>query len=102
MGSGCQARLTTGRLRFDEWEQKLGQRVYVSATPSDYELTMLGRGGGGAVDPADGAGGSGGAGGAGDGAGAGADRGGEERAEQGERVMITTLTKRLAEDLSRT
>src|SRR3954447_21037143 len=27
-------------LRFDEWEKKLGQRVYVSATPADYEITM--------------------------------------------------------------
>src|SRR5262249_17089478 len=87
-------------LRFDEWEKKLGQRVYVSATPGDYELTMSGgevveqvirptglvdpvvR-----VEPA---------------------RGqvpallGEvrKRAEVRERVLITTLTKRLAEDLS--
>ena len=29
-------------LRFDEWEKKLGQRVYVSATPGDYEVTMSG------------------------------------------------------------
>ena len=29
-------------LRFDEWEKKLGQRVYVSATPGDYETTMSG------------------------------------------------------------
>jgi excinuclease ABC subunit B len=29
-------------LRFDEWEKKLGQRIYVSATPSDYEITMSG------------------------------------------------------------
>jgi excinuclease ABC subunit B len=88
-------------LRFDEWENKLGQRVYVSATPGDYEVAMSGgevveqvirptglidpvvR-----VEPA---------------------RGqvpallGEvkKRAERGERVLITTLTKRLAEDLSR-
>jgi excinuclease ABC subunit B len=88
-------------LRFDEWEQKLGQRVYVSATPSEYEITMSG----GEVveqvirptglvdpnvriEPA---------------------RGQvpallaevRTRAERGERVLITTLTKRLAEDLSR-
>ena len=25
-------------LRFDEWEERAGQRVYVSATPADYEL----------------------------------------------------------------
>src|SRR5215218_359101 len=88
-------------LRFDEWETKLGARVYVSATPGDYEITMSGgevveqvirptglidpmvR-----VEPA---------------------RGqvpallGEarDRAARGERVLITTLTKRLAEDLSR-
>jgi len=88
-------------LRFDEWEKKLGQRVYVSATPSDYEVTMSGgevveqvirptglidpvvR-----VEPA---------------------RGqvpallveARKRAERGERVLITTLTKRLAEDLTR-
>ncbi len=88
-------------LRFDEWETKLGQRVFVSATPSDYELQMSGgevveqvirptglidpvvR-----VEPA---------------------RGQvpallnetKKRAAVGERVLITTLTKRLAEDLSR-
>ncbi|MFO0951299.1 MAG: excinuclease ABC subunit UvrB [Isosphaeraceae bacterium] len=88
-------------LRFDEWELKLGQRVYVSATPSDYEIAMSGgevveqvirptglidpvvR-----VEPA---------------------RGQvpalleevKKRAAVGERVLVTTLTKRLAEDLSR-
>src|SRR3954451_1726306 len=87
-------------LRFDEWEQKLGPRVYVSATPGDSEVSMSGgevveqvtrptglidpvvR-----VEPA---------------------RGQvpallnevRKRAEKGERVLITTLTKRLAEDLS--
>ena len=88
-------------LRFDEWEKKLGQRVYVSATPADYEITMSG----GEVveqvirptglldpvvriEPA---------------------RGqvpallaeAKKRAEKGERILITTLTKRLAEDLTR-
>ena len=88
-------------LRFDEWEKKLGQRVYVSATPGDYEITMSGgevveqvirptglvdpivR-----VEPA---------------------RGqvpallveARTRAEKGERVLVTTLTKRTAEDLTR-
>ena len=88
-------------LRFDEWEKKLGARVYVSATPGDYEITMSGgevveqvirptglvdpivR-----VEPA---------------------RGqvpalleeARKRASKGERVLVTTLTKRLAEDLSR-
>ncbi len=88
-------------LRFDEWEKKLGPRIFVSATPGDYEVTMSGgevveqvirptglvdpivR-----VEPA---------------------RGqvpallGEvkKRAAKGERVLVTTLTKRMAEDLSR-
>lgn len=88
-------------LRFDEWERKLGPRVYVSATPGEYELTMcqgevveqlirptglvdpIVR-----VEPA---------------------RGQvpaliqqvRERAARNERVIVTTLTKRLAEDLSR-
>ncbi len=88
-------------LRFDEWEKKLGQRIYVSATPSDYEVAMSGgevveqvirptglmdpivR-----VEPA---------------------RGQvpallneiKLRAAKGERILVTTLTKRLAEDLSR-
>lgn len=88
-------------LRFDEWETKLGPRVYVSATPGAYEIAMSGgevveqvirptglvdpvvR-----VEPA---------------------RGQvpallsevKKRAEKRERVLITTLTKRLAEDLSR-
>jgi excinuclease ABC subunit B len=88
-------------LRFDEWEMKLGSRIYVSATPGDYELAMTGgevveqlirptglvdprvR-----VEPA---------------------RGQvpalmkevKDRAAKGERVIITALTKRLAEDLSR-
>jgi excinuclease ABC subunit B len=88
-------------LRFDEWETKLGPRIYVSATPGDYEVAMCGgevveqvirptglvdpivR-----VEPA---------------------RGQvpallaevKARAARGERVLVTTLTKRLAEDLSR-
>jgi excinuclease ABC subunit B len=87
-------------LRFDEWQQRIGQAVYVSATPGPYELEKTG---GevveqvirptGLLDP--------------------------EievapartqvphlleqirlRAAVGERVLVTTLTKRLAEDLS--
>jgi len=88
-------------LRFDEWEKKLGQRLYVSATPGDYEVTMS-RGEvveqvirpTGLLDPevrvepargqvpallAE----------------------AKKRVAKGERVLITTLTKRLAEDLSR-
>jgi excinuclease ABC subunit B len=88
-------------LRFDEWEKRFTRRMFVSATPSDYEVAMSGgelveqvirptglidplvR-----VEPA---------------------RGQvpallqevKIRAGRGERVLITTLTKRLAEDLSR-
>jgi len=88
-------------LRFDEWEKKFVRRLFVSATPSDYEVAMSGgeiveqvirptglidpvvR-----VEPA---------------------RGqvpallneAKARAARGERVLVTTLTKRLAEDLSR-
>ncbi len=88
-------------LRFDEWEQKFDRRLFVSATPGDYEVAMSGgevveqvirptglidpvvR-----VEPA---------------------RGQvpallqeiKARAARGERVLVTTLTKRLAEDLSR-
>ena len=88
-------------LRFDEWETKLGPRFFVSATPGEYEVAMSGgevveqvirptglvdpivR-----VEPA---------------------RGQvpalvsevKRRAERGERILITTLTKRLAEHLSR-
>ena len=87
-------------LRFDEWESKLGARVYVSATPADYEVEISGgevveqvirptglidpvvR-----VEPA---------------------RGQvpsvieevRNRSAKGERVLITVLTKRLAEELS--
>src|SRR4029077_4507931 len=88
-------------LRFDEWERKFKHRLFVSATPGEYEIAMSGgevveqlirptglidpivR-----VEPA---------------------RGQvpallEEiraRAARGERVLVTTLTKKLAEDLSR-
>jgi excinuclease ABC subunit B len=87
-------------LRFDEFEARVGQVVYVSATPADYELEKSG----GAVveqivrptglmDPeievrsaknqVD-------------------DLYGEilERVKRGERVLVTTLTKRMAEDLT--
>ena len=88
-------------LRFDEWEKKFDRRLLVSATPGDYEVAMSG----GEVveqlirptglidpvvriEPA---------------------RGQvpallqeiKDRAGRGERVLITTLTKRLAEELSR-
>ena len=87
-------------LKFEEWQERMKQCVYVSATPADYELE---RTGGEVVEqivrptglldpvielsPA---------------------RGQvphlleqiRERAALGERVLVTTLTKRLAEDLS--
>jgi excinuclease ABC subunit B len=87
-------------LTFDEWEQKIRQVVYVSATPGPYEL---GKTGGrvveqvirptGLLDPEIEV----------------APARGQvphllrqirERASVGERVLVTTLTKRLAEDLS--
>ncbi len=87
-------------LRFDEWEQKFKRRLFVSATPSEYEVAVSG---GevveqlirptGLVDPV---------------VRVESARGqvpalvGEvkARASRGERVLITALTKRLAEDLS--
>ena len=87
-------------LRFDEWEGRATQRVYVSATPADYEFEKCGgvvveqiirptglidpkvevRRAGGQVD----------------------DLLAEIRArvEAGERVLVTTLTKRMAEELT--
>jgi excinuclease ABC subunit B len=88
-------------LRFDEWEAKPGSRLFVSATPGDYEIHTSGgevveqvirptglldpiiR-----VEPA---------------------RGqvpamieeAKKRAEAGERLIVTVLTKRMAEDLTR-
>jgi excinuclease ABC subunit B len=88
-------------LKFEEWEERAGQRIYVSATPGPYELQQTG---GefieqvirptGLIDPVidvrpvrhqvD-------------------DLLHEVRqvVERGERVLITTLTKRMAEELSR-
>ncbi|MGH9886529.1 MAG: excinuclease ABC subunit UvrB, partial [bacterium] len=87
-------------LRFEEWEQRVGQVIYVSATPSEYELE---KSGGiiveqiirptGLVDPevemrpaknqVE-------------------DLLGEirKRVELGDRVLVTTLTKRMAEELT--
>ena len=87
-------------LRFDEWEERAPQRVYVSATPGDFELERSGgvvveqiirptgltdprvevRMAGGQVDDL-----------------LGEIRG---RVEAGERVLVTTLTKRMAEELT--
>lgn len=87
-------------LKFDEWEQRTGQICFVSATPSDYELR---RTSGevveqiirptGLLDPI---------------VEVVSARGQvnhlleqiRERASRGERVLVTALTKRLAEDLS--
>ncbi len=86
-------------LRFEEWEARAGQRIYVSATPREYELTHSGEvveqvvRPTGLVDPAvevrpvasqvD-------------------DLLSEitERTKLGDRVLVTTLTKRMAEDLT--
>ncbi len=87
-------------LKFEEWEQRIGQVIYVSATPGPYELTKSGgtfveqiirptglldpevevRPVRGQID----------------------DLLGEvrERAAAGERVLVTTLTKKMAEDLT--
>jgi len=87
-------------LRFDEWEERARQRIYVSATPADYEFEKCGgvvveqiirptglvdpkvavRPAQGQVD----------------------DLLGEIRARvtSGERVLVTTLTKRMAEELT--
>ncbi|MFP6655362.1 MAG: excinuclease ABC subunit UvrB [Myxococcota bacterium] len=87
-------------LRFDEWEARKAQRIYVSATPADYELTSSKgvvveqiirptglidpeieiRPANGQVD----------------------DLLGEIRlhVERNERVLVTTLTKRMAEELT--
>jgi len=87
-------------LRFDEWEGRAPQRIYVSATPAEYELE---RSGGvvveqiirptGLVDPAVEIRPATGQ----------VDDLLEEiraRAAAGERVLVTTLTKRMAEELT--
>ena len=87
-------------LKFEEWEERVGQAIYISATPGDYELA---KSGGefveqiirptGLIDPeidvrpvtgqVD-------------------DLLGEirKRVEKDQRVLVTTLTKRMAEDLT--
>jgi excinuclease ABC subunit B len=87
-------------LRFDEWERRAPQRVYVSATPAGYELEKCG---GvvveqiirptGLIDPAVEVRPAAGQ----------VDDLLDEiraRAEAGERVLVTTLTKRMAEELT--
>ncbi|HKA16234.1 MAG TPA: excinuclease ABC subunit UvrB [Myxococcota bacterium] len=87
-------------LRFEEWEVRAPQRIYVSATPAEYELA---RSGGvvveqiirptGLIDPAVELRPA---------AGQVEDLLGEIRAcaERHERVLVTTLTKRMAEELT--
>ena len=89
-------------LNFEEWEQRVGQLIYVSATPGPYELYEGRRAGSveqvirptGLIDPpidvrpGARAGGRPAAGDSG------------SRAGRGERVLVTTLTKRMAEDLT--
>src|SRR5262249_29954488 len=41
-GSRLPSALENRPLRIDEWEQKLSRRLFVSATPADYELAMSG------------------------------------------------------------
>jgi len=87
-------------MQFEEWSEKAKQRIYVSATPADYELDLCKgvvveqiirptglmdpkvevRGASGQVD----------------------DLLGEirQRVEAGERVLVTTLTKRMSEELT--
>ena len=63
-------------LRFEEFEQRVHQRIYVSATPGDYERERAGQ-----ID----------------------DLIGEINAttDKGERTLVTTLTKKMAEDLTK-
>jgi excinuclease ABC subunit B len=87
-------------LKFEEWSQRVHQIVYVSATPADYELSAAGKQvveqivrPTGLIDPivhvrsarnqVD-------------------DLYGEinDRRQRGERILVTTLTKRMAEDLT--
>ena len=88
-------------LRFEEWEARAPQRIYVSATPADYELA---RSGGVVVEQiirptglrrSEGRGAARGRPGGGP-----ARRRSARRVEAGERVLVTTLTKRMAEELT--
>ena len=87
-------------LTFEEWSKRIHQIVYVSATPAEYELTAS-KGGiveqivrpTGLVDPVIHVRGAGNQ---------VDDLYGEirDRQQRGERVLVTTLTKRMAEDLT--
>ncbi len=88
-------------LTFEEFEHRVNQVVYVSATPGPYELTKVGGRGGGADHPADRAWSI-------RRSRSGRSRGRwticsdeiRKRAENNQRVLVTTLTKRMAEDLA--
>ena len=72
-------------LKFEEFENRVQQTIYVSATPGPYELTQVGGSGGGAGDSPHGACRSGGR----DSAGEGADRrsaGGDSRPREAQRA----------------
>ena len=88
-------------LKFDEFQRKINQVIYVSATPDEYELSLAGKENvaeqlirpTGIVDPQISVRPT---------AGQIPDvlKEVEQRVKNGERVLITTLTKRMAEDLS--
>ena len=87
-------------LKFEEWEQLAPQMIFVSATPGHVRGRAL-RAGGRAAGAPDRTGRSGGGGAPGRHAGRRRAVGDQEAASRaGERVLITTLTKRMAEDLT--
>jgi excinuclease ABC subunit B len=97
----CPSALDNRPLKFDEFQRRMNQAVYVSATPDEYELSLAGQEGiaeqllrpTGIIDPEieirktegqiqD------------------VMNEAQKRIAKGQRVLITTLTKRMAEDLS--
>ncbi len=88
-------------LKFDEFQRRINQAIYVSATPDEYELSLAGRGNvaeqlirpTGIIDPK---------------VAVKKTQGQipdvileiQKRVGRGERVLVTTLTKRMAEDLT--
>ena len=87
-------------LTFEEFEHRVNQVVYVSATPGPYELTKSGGRGGGADYPADRPARSGGRDPADQRAGGRSAERDPPARGQHQRVLVTTLTKRMAEDLA--
>ena len=88
-------------LSFEEWEARVRQLIYVSATPGPYELQKAARRGGRAGHPADRPDGPADRGPAGPGPGRRPARPRSASAPaRRERVLVTTLTKRMAEDLT--